>query len=372
MASFKSCKRGKWNLFRIENKNKRYNASRFNIYDELSILGIYELGLGTRSLAHLYRCSTGSIHNMLKAYSSIRLTEMRSTGNGTSRFYRFQNDAINVKPPLTSFVKNLKDQEYVEEFDKIICVLGLTDGFGCIHGEQGFVGISSNSCIIHEIFVDLMYYRFNVLPGSFFRGDPKQGYVTAYHNREIKSIVETLNAICIALKHSPAHHERAEAYLSKPQPSLKFLIQSKRKTRELGLRLAFSADGGCSLRIKRGYVYPDLFLACAHPILVYDWKRLAEEFGIRLSIKKGKTWSGYEMLRTQALSSAHKFLKIGGFIKGVKVTRHSPYYAGIDKQALLLGILKLNETIKENNDLKGLSLKEIHKRLSLSLRSERR
>ena len=47
------------------------------------------------------------------------------------------------------------------------------------------------------------------------------------------------------------------------------------------------------------------------------------------------SWSGIGGVRFYNKQSLKKFLQIGGFISGVKITRKSRVYAGIEKNTLL-------------------------------------
>ncbi len=51
------------------------------------------------------------------------------------------------------------------------------------------------------------------------------------------------------------------------------------------------------------------------------------------------------------------FFKLGGFLEGVKIGKGSPYYAGIDKQRVLVSLLKFMETHKTVENLKELHSK---------------
>ena len=59
-----------------------------------------------------------------------------------------------------------------------------------------------------------------------------------------------------------------------------------------------------------------------------------------------------------------QFLKLGGFIKGVKIGGNSPYHEGIAKDVLLLGILEYKKCELENSDLKKLPIQQAHHKIN--------
>jgi hypothetical protein len=62
---------------------------------------------------------------------------------------------------------------------------------------------------------------------------------------------------------------------------------------------------------------------------------------INLKIEKAKeNWSGIQGLATYSRKDLIEFIRIGGFIRDVKVSSSSPYHEGIPKDILTLGILE--------------------------------
>jgi hypothetical protein len=105
-----------------------------------------------------------------------------------------------------------------------------------------------------------------------------------------------------------------------------------------------STDGTVNVEFPRNMIYPKLEFSCAHPILLYQWKRVFEKVGIKSFFIKSKiTWSKFRGLGIKELRSVRRFVKIGGFIDGTKITGKSRYYNGIPKNCLLNLIMDLHD-----------------------------
>jgi len=74
--------------------------------------------------------------------------------------------------------------------------------------------------------------------------------------------------------------------------------------------------------------------------------------------------SGITKLVATSMKSILNFLKLGGFIKGIKISSKSPYHEGIDKSTLLLGILEFKKREKKDRLLRKLSIKKIHSKIN--------
>ncbi len=81
------------------------------------------------------------------------------------------------------------------------------------------------------------------------------------------------------------------------------------------------------------------------------------------SISKGyNTWSGISGLQTVSISSIINFLKIGGFIRRVKVAKSkSKFFGGFDKQDVLLGVLEFTKRQREDIDYRTEDIQKINK-----------
>jgi len=204
-----------------------------------------------------------------------------------------------------------------------------------------FCGFNKN---LHDYFVDAMYYEYGLLPTTYFSrfkiGSRK--YITSYSKESLKEIVAELMNIAGNTKTKPANGQTVNEYLREPQPHMNYLINVLRNEQQIALRAWMSTEGSVSfVQYKNGYFSPRLSIACAHPILAKQLQHIAKQNGIHFYILHDKrTWSGIGYLDTQSLQGYIKFLKFGGFIKGVKISANSMYHEGVDKDVLMLGILE--------------------------------
>ena len=61
-----------------------------------------------------------------------------------------------------------------------------------------------------------------------------------------------------------------------------------------------------------------------------------------------------------AISCALSFLRLGGFIDGVNISKSSKYYEGISKQNLLYATLEYMAKERTDASLRKLPIKEVH------------
>lgn len=166
-------------------------------------------------------------------------------------------------------------------------------------------------------------------------------------------------------KTAPALGQTIEEYLKEPQPHLDYLMNASETEQQIALRIWAATEGNITIRKRHRYVYPCLVITCAHPDLIKTLQQIARRFNINFQITRSKnTWSGIKMLHTSALSSSIEFLKLGGFVKGVKISAHSKYHEGIDKDVLLLGILEFKKRELENSHLKKLPIQQVHHKIN--------
>ena len=120
-----------------------------------------------------------------------------------------------------------------------------------------------------------------------------------------------------------------------PYAHLPFNTSSNQKEVSDFLRAAFSCDGGVNLYIgksKTGYksLIRNVFLSCHHPKLQHDYCDLLSSLEIkaRLLLKDNK-------IRIERREDLQKFQEKVGFLKGVKITQHSKYWQGWEKNIVL-------------------------------------
>jgi hypothetical protein len=191
----------------------------------------------------------------------------------------------------------------------------------------------------------------------------KYCYVTTYDQNSVEEIADEIMNLAGNTKTKPANRQTVEDYLKEPQPHLKYLLNASETEQKIALRIWASTEGFISINKDRRNkcLYPVIGIACAHPGLTIQLKHIAHQFNFNLTkINFKDAWSGIRGLRTSALSSCIGFLKLGGFIKGVKISSHSKYHEGIDKDILLLGILEFKKYEQIKPRLRTLSRKQIH------------
>ncbi len=99
------------------------------------------------------------------------------------------------------------------------------------------------------------------------------------------------------------------------------------------LKVAFSCDGGVNLYVARNkytWLIRNVYLACKHPVLIKQYKKLLKKIGIKCKI----LWQD-NLIRIQGRKDLEIFAKKVGFMGGVKITQHSAYWQNIEKQKVL-------------------------------------
>lgn len=101
------------------------------------------------------------------------------------------------------------------------------------------------------------------------------------------------------------------------------------------LRAAFSCDGGVNLYVGRSksnykFLIRNIYLACKHPQLQLDYQRLLSSLGIR-----SKILARDNRILIQRRLELEKFREKIGFLDGVKITQHSAFWQGWEKNKVL-------------------------------------
>jgi transcriptional regulator with XRE-family HTH domain len=274
-----------------------------------------------------------------------------------------------IHPPLTNEVKFWHE----EGIDLKRTIIG-----PCLQSDGSMdqknckrIRFYNNNKILHDLFVDAMYFEYSELPTSYFRrrsGNYKN-YVTNYQKKSLNDSVDALMKLMGNAKTSPARGQAVDEYLQEPQPNLNYLINAPMTEQQIAVRIWASTEGYVSFfkdrgRIK-GQIYPTIAISCAHPILAKQIQQIAKRHGINFNLINEKdNWSGIGWLANKTISGCIDFLKIGGFIRGVKISSNSPYHEGIAKDILLLGILEFKKREKTDQRLKKLSIVEVHNEIN--------
>ena len=108
------------------------------------------------------------------------------------------------------------------------------------------------------------------------------------------------------------------------------------------LRTVFSMDGGVkfysvrdkiSIRKKR-WLERNISLACHHPMLRKQYLKLLRSLGIKaINIESDK------VVKIRGRENLEKFANEVGFLKGIKTTSHSKFWAGIEKNKVMKSMI---------------------------------
>jgi hypothetical protein len=278
--------------------------------------------------------------------------------NYLTTFFKYKKIS-KIHPPLTSDVKTWYDQG-IDLKNALICPLLQTDG--TIDQQKYMLKFYGLNKVLHDYFVDAIYYEYNELPSSYFvYNDSSSDYFTVYSQKTAIELIDDIMKRAGNSKTAPSRGQPIEDYLKEPQPHLNYLTNSTEAEQKIALRIWASAEGHIMIYQSSKYIYPSLSIACAHPTLLNQLKQIAKRFDIRLAERKSKKiWSGFSGLSGNSIKNLIAFLKLGGFIKQVKISSSSPYHEGIDKDILTLGILEFKKRRKTISKLKKLPIKKAH------------
>ncbi|MBW2980785.1 hypothetical protein KY360_05200 [Candidatus Woesearchaeota archaeon] len=237
-----------------------------------------------------------------------------------------------------------------EDYQKLVAVGILTDGSFRIKKCRNtqLIEFYSNDSLLHLTFQECMRKGFGRDNTSYFHRD-KNRYrsngsliITGYELSKKDNIVKVLKEL------SPTYKTKEN---SNPQPSIRFLLSQKDEVKELAVRFAMSCDGCVSVaHLKSGKIQASLKFACAHPILVYEWKKLFSDVGINTCLDKDRAnWSNIHGLISSKKRSIMRLQEIGGFYpRPIKVQNGN--YKGLHKNQVLNGICEWFKDKKSNID----------------------
>jgi len=314
----------------------------------------------------LINCSKETLSNIkdkfkMSSLSSSKYIKSKNLHNYLKTFFRYIK-IPKIHPPLTSEVKHWYENG-VDLKNAIIIPCLQSDGGIEQHRYPRLQFFGKNKSL-HDYFVDAMYFEYNELPSSYLN-NRGTCYGTGYRRKAAKGIIDEVMNLAGNSKTSPANRQSVEDYLSEPQPHLNYLINTSKIEQQIALRIWASTEGSITMCKQKGYIVPDLTIACSHPDIVTQLQQIARQCNINFTKRRIEcNWSGISGLYTRALSSCREFLKLGNFLKGVSISSKSSYHKGIDKDILLLGILEVIIREKSNHQLSNLSLKEIHNEIN--------
>jgi len=303
--------------------------------------------------AYLIKSSPKKIKNYVLDNFSIDRSYFNKTGSIViysyllnkflRTFYNYEKK-VSLKFPLSSETSTFLKEE-VNLTKAVIIPLALSDGGEKPNRRLFFSGTSRQ---VHNLWSDAFNIEYGLLPSSYLL--PYKSIFVTTHIISPNVYCE-IKKICPNFKTSPIKQSKKD-YFKLPQPSIEYLFDSKTSEQQVALRLWATTEGsiGINLDKRKGLIYPILKIACAHPKLIVQLQRLASLNGINFHVKKEiKNWSGLSALETFSLSSSLTFLKMGGFFDVEIAKSRSPYFGGLKKQDVLLGILEFMHEQKVKN-----------------------
>lgn len=114
---------------------------------------------------------------------------------------------------------------------------------------------------------------------------------------------------------------------------ISFMFNESKQVISQLLKVAFACDGGINLYVARGrykWLIRNVYLACAHPILIKQYSDLLLILGVQNTILNKDC-----LVRIQSKNNLMNFANNVGFMGGVKITQSSHYWQGFAKQELL-------------------------------------
>jgi hypothetical protein len=300
---------------------KRNPRCKFTIEEEQKMIHLYASGLCLAQIGKKFHINSSRVFRILKANNF----NCRNHGDGTRLLHRH----LEVKPPQF-FPWHLRDR-----FSKLLAIFLLTDGY--MKNGGGIMLICTDE-VLQNYFLALIKESYGLAPT-----------VNAYMRKGKETIVHSKDVASKLLKLSPSYKTcpwniNPKTYFQEPQPSLSFLKNEEIDVLKEIIRIAMSTDGTISAEFPRNMVFPKLEFACAHPILIKEWQAIFDKVGIKTFLQRSNiTWSKVKSLGIKELNSIRRFIEIGGFIEGVKITGKSKYYAGITKNDLLNLLFTMNE-----------------------------
>lgn len=306
----------------MKNINQKRNPRcRFIIQEELKFKELYEKGWHISKIAKKFSTSLHGVHRILKIHN----TKLRSHGEGT----RLLHKHLEIEQPK-DFPNKLKDK-----FHKLIAVFLLTDGYFKKGGGNMLICTDK---ILQSYFVNLFKEKYALTPtaNSYMLKGKETIINSKYSQKELIKLSPSYNTY--------PRNKTVEKYLSEPQPTLSFLNNDDEELLKEVLRIAMSCEGSIFPEFSQDSVRPHLQFACSHLQLLREWQELFKKVGIKSHILKSKvTWSGVKGLGIKELKSIKRFIEIGGFINGVKITGKSKYFKGIEKNKLLTILVEMRE-----------------------------
>jgi hypothetical protein len=229
---------------------------------------------------------------------------------------------------------------------KFLAIIAMSDG--TIKNKNEIrLETHNTSLSLHTLLGSFSEKLINKTPTSYLN---KRGFLRT--NLCSVDLVKGLLKLSPTYKTTPVN-EVKEEYLSKPQPTLKFILNESKKIQMLAFRMWFDFEGCVIPRFRlaekkdKGYFYFDLafqsqlFLSETNPTLVQDLIDLSKNIGFNATIKNKKGyWSGIDGISVTRKNNVIEFCKQGP-LTDVLVSKKSSRFAGCTKRSLCLATLEI-------------------------------
>ena len=304
---------------------KKYD---FKIEQILEMISIYQTRVPTTTIARLFEINSISLWMILKKYEKLNFMKFRSRSETLLT-------TLSKKRTFPAGEKNNRVKVWKAQFGReglidILTTILLTDG-SADYG-YGMVRLASSDQTLREIFTDLLNeLSLNPRETKDSRNTIK---IIFSRNEKVRTVLDEVYTRTPTTKHQPQRGtENWEIYSKQKQPSLSFLFNRPKELIELCFRIGLSLDGCVTESNARGKKRPALYLVCFHPTLVKEWMKISEMIGLNMKLNGNR-------IRTRSVNLAEKFLKMGGFIEGVKICSKSKNFEGTEKNQRLKYLLE--------------------------------
>lgn len=174
----------------------------------------------------------------------------RELYNYLTTFFRYTH-VPKIRLPLTSEVKRWHDNG-VDLKRAIIIPCLQSDGWAkhpksSDYNAAIFLG---RNRVLHNYFVDAMYFEYDILPTSYCLFLDNKIYYTAYTQKIAHEIIDGLRMLAGNTKTSPAMRQTVEEYLKESQPHLRYLINALETEQQIALRIWMSTEGYVTIKKK--------------------------------------------------------------------------------------------------------------------------
>lgn len=203
-----------------------------------------------------------------------------------------------------------------------------TDGCVSKHGVSSWrIYFSNSSLVAIKLFVDSVVAVFEIPPeGIQVKKKEQNLYSATLTSKEVGDFLTNSFGTFRTLKFGDGVY---------PDTNLPVGRLVKSDTVALFLSVVFSMDGGVKFypamgEHRRKWLERNIFLACHHPKLREQYCHLLERLSIRpVNIEYDN------VIKIRGRKNMERFAEKVGFVRGIKVTKHSKYWCGVDKNEVM-------------------------------------